>query len=64
MAKTSNLGGEKFDAKTFTEATLRAELIALAHGCCLQHGAKMVDKILAEYTVTSRRNGVARHMPL
>jgi hypothetical protein len=64
MAKASRLGGEKFNVETFTEGALRAELIALAHECCLAHGAKVVDKILAEYTVTSRRSGVARHIPL
>jgi hypothetical protein len=64
MAKASKLGGEKFSVDTFTEATVRAELIALAHGCCLAHGAKVVDKILEEYTVAPRRSGVARHIPL
>lgn len=64
MAKFSGPGGEKFDKDSFTEATLRAELIELAHGCCLAHGATVVDKILIEYNVAPKRMGVARYMPL
>jgi len=60
----SGKGGEKYDADLFTAAILRAELVELVHNCCLEHGAKVVDKILTEYTVAHKRKGVARHMPL
>lgn len=63
MNKFCGKGGEKYDAAAFAEATIRAELVELAHSCCLEHGAKVVDKILAEYTVTPKRTGIARHIP-
>jgi hypothetical protein len=62
VVKFSGKGGEKYDADLFTEAILRAELVELVHGCCLEHGAIAVDKILAEYTVAPKRPGLARHI--
>jgi hypothetical protein len=60
--KFSGKGGEKYDVAIFTKAILRAELVELVHDCCLEHGAAMVDKILADYTVTPKRTGLPSHI--
>lgn len=62
MAKFLGKGGEAYDANTFAAATLRAELVELVHNCCLEHGATVVDAILAEYTVAPKLTGLARHI--
>jgi len=61
VVKFSGKGGEKYDADLFTAAILRAELVELVHGCCLEHGAIAVDAILAEYTVTPKYPGLTRY---
>jgi hypothetical protein len=62
MAKFSGKGGQTYDEATFTEATIRAELVEVAHNFCLEHAAKVVDEILTEYNVTPKRTGIARHI--
>lgn len=47
-------GGQEYDAEAFKAETLRSELAELTIGCCLEHGAKIADKILEEYKITPR----------
>lgn len=47
-------GGQDYNVEAFKEATLRAELVELASQCCLEHSAKLIDKILADYKVTPK----------
>lgn len=63
-AKNSNKGGVTFNEKSFAEGTMRAELAELARECCLEHGGRVVEKILANYTVAPKKSGIARHIPL
>ena len=47
-------GGVAFDSKLYQEQLLRAELANIASAHCYQHGHKVVDDILARYTVTRK----------
>ena len=48
-------GGQEHDPELLSSATLRSDLVKLAGGCCLEHAAKIVDKILDEYKVTPKK---------
>lgn len=63
-AKDSDKGGVAFDKKSFAEETMRAELAELARECCLEHGGRVVEKILSNYTVAPKKIGFARRPPL
>lgn len=47
-------GGIAFDSALYQEQVLRAELTNIANAHCYQHGAKVVNDILARYTVTRK----------
>lgn len=48
-------GGDEYDADAFHAGALRSELIELASGCCFTHASRIIDALLAEFTVTPRR---------
>jgi hypothetical protein len=48
-------GGLEYDPEVFKYENLRADLANLAIGCCMEHGAKIIEKILTDYKVTPRR---------
>jgi len=48
------LGGQEYDPVTFKEEKLRADLCMIANAIDYRVGAKIVDAILDEYTVTSK----------
>lgn len=54
-ANFSGLGGQEYDAEVIKAETLRSELVELVAGCCLEHSAKIADRILEEYKITSRK---------
>lgn len=49
-------GGQEYDPDAFQAQKLRAELAQLAFSCCLEHGARIADKLLEHYSITSKHN--------
>jgi hypothetical protein len=45
-------GGVPYDAEKYTQGLLRADLCAVATRRCYQHGARVVDDILANFNVS------------
>jgi hypothetical protein len=48
------LGGEDSDPEKLKAETLRAGMVELIGSCCLQHSARIVDKLLQEYKIVPR----------
>ena len=47
-------GGEKYDDEKFRQGQLRADLCVIANNIDQRSGARIVDAILAEYTLTAK----------
>lgn len=57
--KSAGPGGTEYDKDTFTAAELRADLCRIANDIHYLAGAKIVDALLAEYTVHPKK-GIGR----
>ena len=54
-------GGEPFDDKAYREGLLRADLARIAIELDYRHGARLIDRLLADYTITPKRKFGERH---
>lgn len=50
-------GGEEFHLGSYVAGRIKADLAELAIGCCFEHGAKIIDRLMADYVITPKRQG-------
>lgn len=55
------MGGEEYDDVKFREGQLRADLCVIANNIDQRSGAKIVDAIMAEYTLTAKFGKFHQH---
>ena len=57
-----NKGGSPINEKQFAQEGIKADLAEIARCVCLEHGGKIIDRILVDYSITPRKTGISRHV--